>query len=105
MGYNLHITRGDVSSEKVSPEITVEEWLEYIRGDSELQLVEGSVSYKVKWTGPGSEPYMWLAWSHGNIYTKGPDKPLLEKMLVIAKHFGARVQGDDGEYYEDSSQL
>ena len=105
MGYNLHITRADVSSGELISKITAEEWLEYVWSDFELQLVEGSISHKVKWTGPGSEPYMWLVWSHGTIYTKGPDKPLLEKMLVIAKHFGARVQGDDGEYYEASSQL
>ena len=42
----------------------------------------------------------WLDWSDGQIYTKNPDAPLIEKVFAIARQFGATVQGDDGEVYE-----
>ena len=43
-----------------------------------------------------------LAWFHyfdGNVTVKYPDRQILGKMLQIADHLGAHVQGDDGEEY------
>jgi len=35
----------------------------------------------------------------GNIYTKNPGPETVEKAVVIARHFNAKVRGDDGEVY------
>ena len=53
---------------------------------------------------PGSKyPTAWLDWDHGDIYTKNPDEPILAKMLLIASALGAKVQGDDGEFYRSAN--
>lgn len=33
---------------------------------------------------------------------KNPDEEILGKMLAIAQECGARAQGDDGEYFDDT---
>ena len=48
-------------------------------------------------------PSAWLDCVRGNIYTKNPDEPILAKMLQIAVALGARVQGDDGEFYRSAN--
>ena len=35
----------------------------------------------------------------GDIETKNPDAPVIQKMILIAESLNARVQGDDGEVY------
>jgi hypothetical protein len=34
------------------------------------------------------------------VFTKDPDRATLAKMLRLAGRLGAKVQGDDGEFYE-----
>jgi hypothetical protein len=41
----------------------------------------------------------------GALNTKDPDRKTLGKALRIAKHFGARIQGDDGEESERPEDL
>jgi hypothetical protein len=41
----------------------------------------------------------WLNWRDGNVYSKSPDEPIMDKMVAIAKALNAKVQGDDGEVY------
>ena len=43
----------------------------------------------------------WFDWRSGEISVKNPDEPAISKMREIAQKLGARVQGDDGEYYDD----
>lgn len=47
----------------------------------------------------------WFDWFEGAINTDCPDRKTLGKALEIAKYFGARVQGDDGELYERPEDL
>ncbi|RKS68737.1 hypothetical protein BZB76_5864 [Actinomadura pelletieri DSM 43383] len=43
----------------------------------------------------------WLDWRDGCVVVKNPDEVLIAKMCEIAKKFGARVQGDEGEYHDE----
>lgn len=37
--------------------------------------------------------------SESRIFTKNPDRPILAKLTEVAGLLGARVQGDNGEFY------
>jgi hypothetical protein len=41
-----------------------------------------------------------LDWRDGQVVVKNPDEILLGKMCEIAAALGARVLGDEGEFYE-----
>ena len=105
MGYELHITRAEFHACNEGHEITADEWLRYVQSDPELCLVPDNGEYFVQWSGKSKYPDLWLDWFHGNISTKNPDKAIVGKILQIAQALGARVQGDDGEFYEDTSEI
>lgn len=105
MGYDLHITKADFWLENKDHEITADAWLKIIAEDPELHLADDNGSFVALWSGPSKYSDSWLDWWKGNIYTKNPDKALVEKMIQIAQMIGARVQGDDGEFYEDTSEV
>ena len=105
MGYDLHITRAEFYANNSGHEITAEEWLRYIENDPELQLVPTNGKHFAKWSGKSKYPDPWFDWFEGCIDTKNPDKAIVGKMLQIAKQLGARVQGDDGEFYDDTSEI
>jgi hypothetical protein len=98
MGYDLHITRRKNWSD-TGRDINVEEWLKYVEKDPELSLSPEDGPGFAKWSGKSKLTDPWLDWSSGNVYTKNPDEPLIDKMTVIARVLGAQVQGDDGEIY------
>jgi hypothetical protein len=100
MGYDLHITRGAHWAENEGHEITCEEWLALVAHDPELTLDPVNGDQYALWSGPSQYPEPWLKWWRGNISTKNPDKTLIVKMINIASKLGARVQGDDGEFYD-----
>ena len=93
MGYDLHITRPEGAW------ITAAEWLQYVEQDPELKLAGYNGDYFALWSGKSEYPDPWLDWFAGNIYTKNPDDPLIDKMVEIAKKLNAKVQGGDGEIY------
>jgi hypothetical protein len=99
MGYDLHITRAKWHFENEGQWITTDEWLEYIKGDPELKLAGYNGEYFAWWSGKSEYPDPWLDWFDGNIYSKNPDDPIIDKMIAIAKKLNAKVQGDDGEVY------
>ena len=103
MGYDLHITRGENWAENHGHYISHEEWLALIKTDTELTLDNRNGPYFANWSGPSKNDYPWFDWFEGNIYTKSPDRIMLEKMLQIADKLGATVQGDDGEIYDSIS--
>jgi hypothetical protein len=105
MGYDLHITRAEFHATNEGCAITADEWMRYVQGDPELRAFPANGEYFVEWTGPSKYPDPWFDWFGGNIYTKNPDQAILGKMLQIAQSLGARVQGDDGEFYDDASQI
>jgi hypothetical protein len=99
MGYDLHITRAKDWPDNAGSEITAEEWLAHVDSDPELKLAGYNGPYFALWSGRSSYPEPWFDWFDGNIKTKSPDPPLIQKALQIADRLGARVQGDDGEVY------
>lgn len=116
MGYELHIMRRfDFEDAEEESSITLSEWLNYVRSDSELELTDG---YVVKIPGltehfqnkPGFCEWKghsaldaaykpWFDFGHGMISTKNPDEETIRKMIKMADAFNAKVLGDDGEIY------
>ena len=105
MGYELHITRAEFHASNEGHEITADEWMRYVQSDPELCPFPENGEYFVQWSGKSKYPDPWFDWFAGNISTKNPDKAIVGKMLKIAQSLGARVQGDDGEFYEDTSEI
>jgi hypothetical protein len=105
MGYDLHITRADNWAENEGAEITRAEWLAFVASDPELRPDPDNGDDYALWSGKCSYPDPWFCWWRGNIQTKNPDKAIVTKMLQIATRLGARVQGDDGEFYDSGSNL
>ena len=116
MGYDVHITRADDWAESESKPISLEEWLSYVAGDSEMRLdnfAEAEVGGKKVLRYENEGLAVWSAYSgHGlkgnmvwfdfrtdRIVVKNPDEEILGKMRRIASSLGAKVQGDDGELY------
>lgn len=102
MGYDLHISRRENCSEEGS-DISAEEWLEYVHTSADLRLDAASGTHFARWMGTGESDGAWLDWSDGQIYSKNPTPPLIDRMVAIARHFGATVRGDDGETYDSGS--
>ncbi|HMK17434.1 MAG TPA: hypothetical protein VK492_04490 [Chitinophagaceae bacterium] len=118
MGYDLHIIRKNNWDDfEEESNITLDEWLKYINTDSELELTDG-YDIKIgqeqyfqnrpgycewnahpKYKDPNNRP--WFAYWKGDINTKNPDYETIYKMLSIARQINAKVQGDDGEYYDE----
>lgn len=103
MGYDVHITRAEEWSANEGREITADEWLEFIQSDPELIPVPENGEYFVVWRGATKYPETWFSWSDGNITTKHPDSATLRKMLQMARAFEAKIQGDDGEVYDETA--
>lgn len=117
MGYDVHVTRKKHWSDKDGEEISLEEWLALVDGDSELRLdgyAEASLGdggvlrvddpSMVVWIAhPGhgmrdGMAWMWL--SNGNVQAKNPDGTMLKKLWDIAQSLDAKLQGDEGELYD-----
>lgn len=121
MGYELHITRKpDWSGD--GPEITLDEWVAVVRSDPEMRLdafaaaetrdthelvriEDPSLAVWTAYSGHGRDGNMaWFYLSHGNVVAKNPDEEIRRKMALLANRLGARVQGDDGEFYDERGQ-
>jgi len=107
MGYDLHITRAEHWAENEQNPITAEEWLALVESDPDLTIdPRGNKPYFALWLGHWlGWDYPWFDWFRGDIHTKYPDRKTLGKMLEIAAHFGAKVQGDEGELYSRPEDL
>jgi hypothetical protein len=104
MGYDLHITRKKSWEDDEGPEITLEEWHALIREDPELSIHPEYGPNCARWSGASKYPDPWIDFAEGELYSKNPDGPLIEKMLQIARVLAATAQGDDGEIYETYSE-
>jgi hypothetical protein len=123
MGYDAHITRKKDWSETTGPEISLDEWVSYVRGDPEMRLdgfaqIENDAGEVFRHESPGIA--VWLSYSgHGingnmawfcfdahesGITVKNPDPEILGKMWRIAQSLSAKIQGDDGEAYNERGE-
>jgi hypothetical protein len=100
MGYDFHITRRDDWADEGGPEISSEEWLKLVEADPRLRLEPRNGAYFALF---GKEA--WFDWTDGQVFAKNPDQATLRKMLEIADQLGAKVQGDDGEFYDSEWQF
>ncbi len=107
MGWEIHITRAEDWPDSDKHQINAEECLALVEADQELTIdPRGNGPYFALWLlhwVEGDHP--WFDWSRGAVSTKAPDRKTLGKALEIARHFGARVQGDDGEEYRRPENL
>lgn len=91
------------------------EWMAIVEGDPSLHLMpikddegnvwmedpdKGSAAFKLS-----SGEWWPLWWEEGRVYTKNPPKPFFVKLDAIADTLGARLQGDDGEFYDSEGQV
>ena len=96
MGYDLYITRADSHSENGGKWIETEEWNRIVEEDTELSRDDRNGPHFAVWSGPTVHG---RAWFEGNVYTKNPDSPVINKMVEIARKLGAAVRGEEGEVY------
>jgi hypothetical protein len=103
LGYDVHITRAENWASNEGQEISPEEWLRLVQSDPELIAMPQNGDYFVVWRGSTKYPETWFDWSAGNITTKYPDRATFRKMLQMATALDAKVQGDEGEVYDEAS--
>jgi hypothetical protein len=134
MSYHLHITRKAKGWDDADDPAAISrgEWLDYLASDSEMAAndysvdpqygqergqadadadgraydayVEGLAAWlKHPSLGPKGE-YVWFSHDQGRVTVENPDEETLGKLLAIAHALNARVQGDDGEYFDQPAQ-
>ncbi|MFD7639588.1 hypothetical protein ACFV4P_02950 [Kitasatospora sp. NPDC059795] len=81
MGYDVHITRRVDWWAEEGQDISRVEWEAVFADDSGLAMAP-----------------LW--WTAGRIVSKNPSDAVIATMCQVAKVLDARVQGDDGEYYD-----
>jgi hypothetical protein len=103
MSYHVAITRERKGTDAA---IGLDEWVAFIRASADLSEVAATGAADTdKFNKSNHAVHVrgredtWLGWSDGEVWTKNPDQALLEYMISIAPALGARVRGDEGEYY------
>ncbi|MFJ9695586.1 hypothetical protein [Kitasatospora sp. NPDC101183] len=83
MGYDVHITRRENwwDDDGDGRDITEAEWDALVAAEPGLAMAP-----------------MW--WNSGRIVSKNPSDAVIARMREVAAILGARLQGDDGEYYD-----
>lgn len=85
MSYDLHITKADHWAESDSVPIT---------SDDMLKIADLMETYK-------GIPFLFL---RGRITVGGADERVIGLMIEMAERIGARVQGDEGELYDNKTR-
>jgi hypothetical protein len=110
MGYNIHIHRREHWFDPEGASISLDEWAALIAGDPSL-VIDGNVVWSdpqggpnldtptAEWSGPNGSIGLFY-WYDGNIEAKNPTASVVMKAYQMATTLGARVQGDDGEFYD-----
>ena len=118
--YALHITRREHWADKKHYNaISMLEWKSYVRSDQQMKFINaftcriGGEDYTIDEEGLSAWKFhihkgqavwdVFFSHANGNIYVVEPDKETTLKMIAIAGRLGARVQGDNGEIYEEES--
>ena len=100
MGYDLHVTRADHWASSSGCEISVDAWQKLIAGDPHLRVDGENGPHAVVWLNVSGASRGWFDWHGGAVYTTNPDRETVRKLLAMAQLLDARVQGDEGEFYE-----
>jgi len=114
MGYDVHITRKQNWWDKNGPEIPLNDWIAIVEAETDMRP-EGHAEVQpgggrvVKYSNAGLAVWtaysrhregVWFDLRRGNVVVKNPDQEILRKMWSLAKILSARVQGDEGEFYD-----
>jgi hypothetical protein len=100
MGYDIHITRKELWSDEDGPTISEDEWRKFIETDPDLELdSEASNTRDQMFFATYRRDQTVFGWMDGDIFTKNPERDVIQKAVQIAERLGAKVQGDDGEVY------
>ena len=118
MGYDVHITRKQRWSDVNGPNIPLAEWMAVVGADPEMRLDgyaetrvgDGSVlrleneglSVWTAYSRHSDNGMAWFSFNAGDVVVKNPDPEILQKMWSLAQALSAKVQGDDGEFYDAS---
>jgi hypothetical protein len=105
MGYDVHITRAEDWSDNEGAQITPDEWLALVRDDPELTALAETGRCTAEWRDPPGGDPVCFEWRRGNIVVKKSYIAVVLKMEDLAFRLGARVQGDDGEFYEGGTAV
>lgn len=98
-GYDLHISRKEFWADGSSRKIEPEEWESYLKADPQVIQDSSNSSGDFIANIPGESFPLWYDSDLGEIFTKNPTDRAIKKLKEIARDLGARVQGDDGEFY------
>ena len=110
MPYDVHIHRGEDFVEAADNPIPREDWEAWVANAPDFRFSDTDyVEFRydegdrreplAEWTGhPEGEDFA-LYYYAGEIVTGNPDPPVVRRMVEIADELGARLQGDDGEFY------
>ena len=107
MAYDLHIRRDDRP-------ITLADWLAHVAQAPDLEARDAAVATApdggtlevggdglAVWMGHPDGRERWFRWHAGKVSVSRPDDALILRMQESARALGGRVQGDDGEFYDD----
>jgi len=117
MGYDVHITRKREWSDEDGPRITEDEWQAYVACDADM-VITGFAEHRnpqgetiritqpllTEWRKHSSHSPVWFSYFEGSLVVKNPDDECLAKMRQIAARLHARVQGDEGEFYDEQQK-
>jgi hypothetical protein len=111
VSYDVHIHRAKDSFEASENPIPREEWEAWVANAPDFHFDEANFvifryddderkEYLAAWTAHPQGKEFALYYYDGSVVTTGnPDEYLLRRMAKIAHDLGARLQGDDGEFY------
>jgi hypothetical protein len=115
MGYDVHITRAENWWDEDAPPISEDEWKSVVASDSSFEITGFAEAQTPKgeviriesplltvWYGHSSQSLVYFSFRRGHISCKNPDDEILQKMLQIAAKLDAKVQGDEGEIYNEN---
>ena len=115
MGYDVQITRAENWSDKDALPIFEDEWKAIVAPDSDLgitgfteaqtpndEVIRIESPLLTEWRGHSSQSPVYFTYRRNHISCKNPNHEILRKMLQIAAKLGAKVQGDEGEFYNES---
>jgi hypothetical protein len=112
MGYDMHITRAPSWWENAGHEIDEAEWRDLVAADPELTITGAAevdlpdgqtLRYQnellAEWKAPDGAT-VWFDFRGGNVVVKNPGDDAIAKMHQLARRLDARVQGEEGEFYD-----
>lgn len=97
MSYDLHLHRRDFfADDKGAGDITYDDWMR-LQQDPDF-LARNHLS--ATWTAHPDDVDVQVRYDEGVITVERADAPTIEASLRWAALLSARLQGDDGEFYE-----